>query len=117
VATQLISVYRGADETLVFTVRDRTTGVAEDITGWSVRFRVVTDAGVEVFVKTVGAGVALTTPAAGVLTVSLTAANLTVTASTAAAAGYRYTLARTTPNGVLLDGPFRVEANSALPVA
>jgi hypothetical protein len=104
-----LGCFAGEDVVISFTVRR--SGVAIDITGWAVTFRLLTSAGLEVAEKTVGSGVTLTDPEAGVLTVTLASAD------TDQAAGiYSHTLARTDSGGktVLAYGQFGIAATLAL---
>lgn len=112
-ATVAIELFRGEAKSLVFTVYD-SAGAAQDVTGWTVYFRVrKTFADGAVITKyTSGNGVTLTTPTSGIITVTLDEDDTTQTVGT-----YRCTLARTDEGSetVLADGTFKIKGNTVLP--
>lgn len=68
------TVIKGDDKDLIFTVKDKETDTAVNITGATITFQLKkkpTDASA-VLEKTVGSGIVLTTPASGIFTVTLT---------------------------------------------
>ena len=81
-----ISWFIGED--LTFT--DTITGV--NITGWAISFKLEPLAGgTDLFTKTVGNGITLTTPVSGIMTIAIAAANT----SSLEPGRYRYEIART----------------------
>lgn len=83
--------FEGEDQDIEFTIYRRSTNAAQDVTGWTLEFKLATAKGaVAVLTKSA----TLTTPASGVVTVSIAAADtagLSLTQDTT----YYYTLART----------------------
>lgn len=67
--------FTGEDKALVFTIYESDETTPQDITGWTVSWRLKrrqSDAdSAALLTKTVGSGIALTTPLSGVLTVSI----------------------------------------------
>lgn len=65
-----IGWFVGEDKGLVFTIVNQTTGLAENLVGWTLRWELALEQfGTELIVKTTGAGITLTSPAEGICTV------------------------------------------------
>lgn len=107
-----LGCYRGED-VLVYpwTITDPASGLALDITGWSISFTLKqTYSGGALITKTVGSGITLTNPTAGVLSVSLLAADTNQTAGR-----YFYALARTDSgaHAILTAGDWTIKDDTA----
>jgi len=74
---QPLSLFKGEDKLIQFTVYQADGITPQDITGWSISFvaHLVKDDGLTVITKTVGAGITLTSPTLGLLTLTLLAAD------------------------------------------